>query len=164
MHLPGQDTKPWYKQFYPWMLIGLPLSSVIAGLTTVYIAHNGADSLVVDDYYKEGLAINEKREKEAQAAKLGVEANLGWNTQSLTINLPENINETAGLQLSFVHPTKQEKDFELALVRLPNGSYQGDLPTNLKGRWKLTLAPMSQSWRIKADIYMDETGTLTLKP
>ncbi|MDX2349593.1 MAG: FixH family protein, partial [Porticoccus sp.] len=44
------DTKPWYRQFWPWFLMALPGSVVIAGLTTVYIAFNGADTLVNDNY------------------------------------------------------------------------------------------------------------------
>ena len=56
--LPREDTLPWYRQFWPWFLICLPGSVVVAALTTMYIAHKGADDLVVDEYYKEGLAIN----------------------------------------------------------------------------------------------------------
>ena len=29
---------PWYRQFWPWFVIALPASAVIAGLTTVWIA------------------------------------------------------------------------------------------------------------------------------
>ena len=54
------DSQPWYRQFWPWFLIALPATVVVAGLTTWWIAAHKADSLVVDDYYKEGLAINRR--------------------------------------------------------------------------------------------------------
>ena len=41
------DTKPWYRQFWPWFLICLPASAVIASLYTVSLAFRTTDSLVV---------------------------------------------------------------------------------------------------------------------
>ena len=41
---------PWYKQFWPWFLILLPGTAVVATLYTVVIANQYADDLVVDDY------------------------------------------------------------------------------------------------------------------
>ncbi len=32
------DSKPWYKQFWPWFVISLPATAVVAGLITVVIA------------------------------------------------------------------------------------------------------------------------------
>ena len=58
------DSQPWYRQFWPWFLIALPATVVVAGLTTWWIAAHKADSLVVDDYYKEGLAINRQLRKQ----------------------------------------------------------------------------------------------------
>ena len=71
---PIADTKPWYRQFWPWFIIALPASAVIAGLTTVYIAFDEPDGLVVDDYYKEGLAINQTLARDQRAAQLGLSA------------------------------------------------------------------------------------------
>ena len=35
---PVTDTKPWYKQFWPWFLISLPGSVVIACMFTISLA------------------------------------------------------------------------------------------------------------------------------
>ena len=37
----NQTERPWYRQFYPWMLIALPASAVIAGLLSLRRAHPG---------------------------------------------------------------------------------------------------------------------------
>ena len=58
MSEPNPYGGPWYVHFWPWFIVALLGTTVVAGLTTVYIAASGADSLVVDDYYKEGKAIN----------------------------------------------------------------------------------------------------------
>ena len=69
-----EHIKPWYKQFWPWFIISLPASAVIAGLITVYIAFENADSLVADDYYKSGLAINNRIKQQQNAASKGLAA------------------------------------------------------------------------------------------
>jgi len=45
---PGHDL-PWYKQFWPWFIIALPASAVIAGFYTLWLAISNPDHLVVDD-------------------------------------------------------------------------------------------------------------------
>ena len=37
---------PWYRQFWPWFLIALPLTAVIGGLVTIVIAVRTSDTLV----------------------------------------------------------------------------------------------------------------------
>ena len=52
-----QVVRPWYKEFYVWMVIAGPLSAVLAcAVTAVYILQ-GPDAVVSEDYYKEGLAL-----------------------------------------------------------------------------------------------------------
>ena len=60
----GNTVTPWYKQFWPWVLIGLPTSVVIASVVTYFLAINGMDSVISKDYYKEGLAVNADLERD----------------------------------------------------------------------------------------------------
>ena len=53
--------RPWYRHGWVWFLAGIPASAIIAGSITIWIAVSTADSLVADDYYKEGLAIKAGR-------------------------------------------------------------------------------------------------------
>ena len=43
---PRSDSKPWYRQFWPWFLIVLPASSVVFSFATLYIAVSGADEVL----------------------------------------------------------------------------------------------------------------------
>ena len=50
-------VRPWYKEFYVWMVIGGPVSAMLAcAVTAVYILQ-GPDAVVSENYYKEGLAL-----------------------------------------------------------------------------------------------------------
>ena len=40
---------PWYRQFWPWFIIALPASAVIASLISLYLAITRPDYMVVED-------------------------------------------------------------------------------------------------------------------
>ena len=46
--IPAQ-VEPWYKQFWPWFIIALPASVVIASFFTLWLAISNPDYLVVDE-------------------------------------------------------------------------------------------------------------------
>ncbi len=52
-----QTEQPWYRQFYPWMLIALPASAVIAGFVTLYLALTNPDTLVRKDCVRDGATM-----------------------------------------------------------------------------------------------------------
>lgn len=45
---PGEGV-PWYKQFWPWFIIALPASVVVASFFTLWLAISNPDPLIVDD-------------------------------------------------------------------------------------------------------------------
>ena len=69
---------PWYRQAWPWFLISLPATAVVAGSFTFYLAARDWDGPVAQDYYKQGLAINEELSRSTKAKDLGVAANLSF--------------------------------------------------------------------------------------
>jgi len=70
---PPVQELPWYRQFWPWFIIALPASAVVAGFVTLWLALSNPDHLVVDD--QEYQRINSElkaqapdREKKKEAA------------------------------------------------------------------------------------------------
>lgn len=45
----AHDLRPWYREPWPWIIIGLVGSAVIASLITLWIAIANPDHLVIDD-------------------------------------------------------------------------------------------------------------------
>ena len=50
-------TRPWWKEFYVWLVIAGPLSAVVACVITAFYILQGPDALVSEDYYREGIAL-----------------------------------------------------------------------------------------------------------
>ncbi|RPI42555.1 MAG: hypothetical protein EHM59_17550, partial [Betaproteobacteria bacterium] len=52
--------KPWYREPWPWLLMAAPAAAVLAGAVTLALAIQSYDGLVAEDYYKQGLAVNQQ--------------------------------------------------------------------------------------------------------
>ncbi|MGD9021258.1 MAG: FixH family protein [Lysobacterales bacterium] len=61
-HPEKQDTKPWYRQFWPWFIIALPAAAVAAGLFTLWLAISNPDSLVISEQEYQQLRSSLKAE------------------------------------------------------------------------------------------------------
>ncbi len=157
-NLPGSDTEPWYRQFWPWFLILLPATVVVAALTTVVIANRGADDLVADDYYRDGLAINRQLERRQRAEELGLEARLiidGLRVEAV-IRGPV---EAETLELTLSHPLEADRDFTVSLRAVGGGHYLGQLERPVAQRWHWILAsPGETPWRLDGTLGEADTG------
>lgn len=151
MRRPREDTQPWYKQFWPWFLISLPLSVVIASIVTINLAIQSNDGLVSDDYYKEGLGIHKNADSSARAKALGIAGALNYDSDTGAIRmrfdsgLPPDVGT---LSLRAIHPTLPNQDQTVTLTPLGNNSYAGRLDPLGAAHWKLELMPADESWRI----------------
>ena len=72
--LPDSDMLPWYRYTWPWVLIAIPFAAVLFGILMIYMVTRYPDDLMVDNYYKEGMAINQSLAMDAAAQALNVEA------------------------------------------------------------------------------------------
>jgi hypothetical protein len=150
--LPSEDTEPWYRQFWPWFLILLPASVVVAGLTTLVLANRHADDLVVDEYYKDGLAINRKLEKQHRAEQQGIAARFEFSGSSVAVAVSGPV-VAPRLSLLLSHPLESDRDFRVELTRVAPGQYRGNLEQAVAARWHWTLElPASEGWRLDGSI------------
>ena len=153
--LPGSDDRPWFRQFWPWFLIALPGSVVIAAFTTLYIANKHSDDLVVDDYYKDGLAINQRLEKDQRAADLGLQAALEFTASEVRLQLNGPV-QNQELRLSLSHPLEADRDL-LVLGRYTAGGYSATLPQAVAPNWHWVLdAGEDSDWRLQGALTGDQ--------
>jgi hypothetical protein len=150
--------RPWYRQFWPWFLILLPATAVVGGITTLFIAMQEPDGLVVDDYYKAGLAINRVLQRRDEAQRLGVAATglVDPVTGDVVLDLAGGGIEGAALRLRLAHATRARHDQVLELKPLAGGRVIGQLSEPLRrGPWDLTLEPLDGRWRVTGRLLVD---------
>lgn len=163
------DTLPWYKQFWPWFVIALPMTAVIGGVATIFIAMGNPDALVVDDYYKAGLAINETLGREQLAADKGLSALVRHNPETRRVQLELNAAQAPDarleyLDLKLIHPTLDEMD-QLLRLRLENNNiYVSEISEVSAGSWHLIVTPPDGSWRLTGRLKMPQGGQARLTP
>ena len=164
------DPKPWFRQFWPWFLIALPATAVVAGITTLFIAMHDPDGLVADDYYKAGLAINRVLQKEHAAHRLGIEGDgrLDLTTGDLFLDLKGQFDIARGATLRLVHATRAHHDQSLEMKPVGAGRLAAQLRERLPpGSWTLSLEPADGAWRVTGRTLVDGNGgslALSVRP
>ena len=159
------DDKPWYKQFWPWFLICIPLSSLIVGSQVIRLATDGTNSLVVDDYYKEGKGINARLDKIENAIALNIETKLNVQYGSITLEFVNGAPKTGlALKLDFFHVTQESKDFSVLLTRDALGVYRNNEEFPIEGKWRLRLTPMDESWKVQKRISLPQSQAFDFTP
>jgi hypothetical protein len=153
--LPARPT-PWHREPWPWLLALGPVAVIIAGIFTTLLAFRGADGLIADDYYKQGLAINRVLERERRAAELQVHASLAYAPESGRMRV---LLRSAGplppaLRLRLAHPTRSGMDHVSVLRQSAPGLYEGTIDgmaggQTPAGRWHMVLE--GGDWRLAGD-------------
>jgi hypothetical protein len=148
------DAGPWYREPWPWLLMSGPAVVMVAGFATLYLAVTTEDGLVVDDYYRQGLAINATLAREERARVLGVSAILSLSPQrdGAQVRLIGRIGPQARLRLRLVHPTRVGRDQSVILVPRLAETYAAVLRPVDAGTWQVVIEDELAGWRL--------TGTL----
>jgi len=143
-----------------------PFIVVVAGFVTAYLAIVSNDGLVEDDYYKQGLAVNQQSARDNKALAQGIKAQvmLGGDGTQIRIFLLGNSGVVfpQEVYLRIIHPTRAGVDQKLFLRAEGNGIYTGKLSTPLAGRWHIVLEDEQNQWRLTGDWLMAKNGTLDL--
>ncbi len=161
------NPPPWYKQFWPWFLIALPGSVVVASMFTIKIAVDSDDGLVSKDYYKEGKAIHMDASARQKARDLGIVANIEFAQAEriIRVNIDTDSLEAIGaLQLALRHPTRADKDSLLDLQPVGPKTYQAAMPDlSSTAGWNVELIATDANWELRGRANLDSDQLLTLQ-
>lgn len=161
-----KNDKPWYKHSTAWLLFMGPIIVVFAAIYTAWLAFNMDDGMVVDDYYQEGKAINQRltRDNTASAAQLQATLVLGQNQKTVRVILqnPQNIAVGDHLILRLQHPTQSAADIVLPLQPLAPNTYEGKANALLDDRWYVSIE--EAHWRLTGEWKITPDSSIVLKP
>lgn len=171
------DTRPWHQQFWPWFLITLPAVVVMACFYTVYLALHNPLSIVKEDYYKEGLAINQNQQLYRHAQALNIAARCLFaheKVQCEFVSGGERLGDKP-LKLQFMHPVNSDKDFDVSLHLLRDTVdgrdifYVSDLlppaqreNLSLEKRWYIYLESVGGDWALQTESAVQENIVIAL--
>lgn len=159
------ETRPWFREPMVWLVIALPLSAVVMGISMYYLAWKTRDGLVVDDYYQKGKEINQLLERDRRAADLGLNGRLALDAVTQTVQVEITSTKAAlpsKIGLRWLHGTRAGFDHTQELAMQSSGHYRAALPVLPPGHWYVQVE--AQDWRLQGSLHAPGEFRLDLKP
>ncbi|TDK24967.1 nitrogen fixation protein FixH [Luteimonas aestuarii] len=155
-----QENKPFWKVPMMWLVIGLPLASVVAGLSLLAIAiRSGGADVVRDDVQRVSQIQTADLGADGRARELRLSAVLRADDGVLQV-IPATGDFDAGatLRLVLAHPTRAIEDIE---VELPpaDGGWQVRYALDDSHDWLVELASAEGGWRLRGRLPRQQHAT-----
>jgi len=156
--------RPWYKEPMVWLVIAIPLSSVIYGTFFLIVSITSFDGMVVDDYYKVGKQINRELKRDKAAIAHGLSAQISVKAGQVTVFIAanESYSPPPALEIDFIYSTRAGQDKTIFVDQTQPGIYKGTTPELEVGRWNVQIA--SDDWRLMGSMWAPEEHTVMIKP
>lgn len=189
--LPDQEPfTPWYREPWAWYIVSIVLVTFAWGGFQLYTAFSHQDSVVIDDYYRNGKTINQDLTRMENARMAAIEGVLTIDELIGEVRVtmegrPEQWPQQ--LKLSFLSPVFREQDRVIALNRSratpsagsPHAAptarssiYVGQLDSLISGRYYLQLETFDElipevgyktGWKITLEARVSPGVPVTLK-
>jgi hypothetical protein len=160
-----QDSGPWYREPWPWILMSGPFVVVIAAFASAWIALSTSDGLVADDYYKQGLSVGETIARSDRAAELGLSARMKLTVEGATVSLAASANGQfslpAAIRVTLSHPTRAGLD-QAVVLPLQGTVYGGKLRLPAAGHWLILIEDDVKSWRLMGSVVLPAAGDIVI--
>jgi len=155
---------PWYREKLVWLIIAIPASSIIFGIFMLTMAINGKDTLIRDDYYKDGLMINQEIERDLKAHQLGLTAELILDGTQVTVRLSSNqvLGSSELIKLQLLHPTLADNDIELMMIN-DGDHFRANIEKPINGRRYVQLSNQNDEWRLKGESWFPSDQPVKLE-
>ncbi len=156
---------PWYRQPWFWFLTIFPLAAIMWGVTTLVVSANLDNSMVSDDYSKEGRGINMAIARDQKAADMKVAGSLELvgRKARLTLTTRDGHADFPYVILNLYHPTLDDRDRVVQFQRLAPGEYSGNLLEDLDGRWYYDIQGPDNDWRVKGEIWLPSESAIAIE-
>jgi len=162
----NEVVKPWYRQPWLWFLILFPAMSIGYCAVAITLALTTENSMVTDDYSKEGLGINQDIERDMRAASMGIEAEVSSDDRQVTVKLASSADTSdyPYLVLQLFHPTLSDRDAVVQLQPKGDGVFQGMAHSDISGRWYVDVRGPDNDWRLKGEVRFPAESAQSVKP
>lgn len=157
------DIRPWYREPWPWLIMSGPALVVVAGCYTLWLAIASSDGLVADDYYKQGLAINQTLTRERAAIAANYEARVMFASGGEQVRILLSGRDVPRvLVMRLMHPTRAGLDYATRLEAAGAGVYDGPLALPARGRWRVSIEDEQATWRLTGEFHAPADAPIVL--
>lgn len=181
---------PWYREPWAWYVMGILMITFAWGGFQIYTALTHQDSVVIDDYYKNGKTINQDMTRIRNARTMTIEGILTIDelTGEAIVKMQGSPNSwPQQLKLNFLSPVFKDRDKTIMLTRSfgtdhnsvvgttqseQNPIYVGQLEMPIAGRYYLQLETLNElipktsyenGWKITLEAIVSPKTRITLK-
>ncbi|MFA5678128.1 MAG: FixH family protein, partial [Pseudomonas sp.] len=133
--------------------------AVVIGMGLLYVSLLNPDSMVRDNYYKEGRAINMHLGRDHLARELELQAQFSIDelTGDVALQLDGKLEQLpSSLLLEIMSPTHAERDRSVQLRQISANHYAGQMPSSIQGRHYIDLSdptrPGEDGWRLTGEV------------
>lgn len=145
--------RPWYLTGIWPLVLGIPALTVVAGLTTFWLANHRPDPLIESPLRPDIAAMHADPAPDAAATRAGMRGSLAITGGRLRIDLGTgSITAPATVDVVIAHAAKETYDQKATVELTSPGVYEAAAPVLGDGPWYVEVAPRDRSWRL--------TGTL----
>src|SRR5438067_5381595 len=158
MHVSPSSVKaaheaPWYSHRWPWFLMLGPASAMVVCGVAAWLALGHPDAMVVDDYYKQGKAINQDLRRDRVASSMGLALHARYAGGRLGGHLIGRIESfgkplAAPFTIHLAHPTLPQRDLALLIQPDANGGFSVPLPALEQTHWQVVVEGRQRDWRL----------------
>ena len=138
---------PWYTHRWPWLLMLGPATVLAGGGYVAWLAAGHPDALVVDDYYKQGKAINQDLRRDRAATALGLSLRAEYDPRAGTL-AGRLAGQAAPFTIYLAHPTLPRRDLRVFVKPAPDGSFSVALPDLERTHWQVVVEGALRDWRL----------------
>jgi len=146
-----EDATPWYRHRWPWFLMIGPVAVVIGTGISAYLGSQTPVAMVVDDYYRQGKAINQDLRRDRVATNLALRFDARYDSAAGRL-VGRLEGGGAPLALPFhirlAHPTQPHKDLVLEAVPNGEGRFSTALPALEATHWQVVVEGAARDWRL----------------
>lgn len=160
-----EHIAPWYKQPWFWFLLIFPGAAIIWCISMITVSLNIDNSMVTDDYAKEGRGIAMEMARDEAANNMGLSASLEFSERAAVLSMEASKGQVnyPYLVLNLFHPTLSEQDRTIQFRPVnDDGRYRATLNQPIEGRWYFDLRGPDNDWRLKGETRLPMTDTLVL--
>lgn len=149
-----------------WLVIALPLSSVVAGITTLVIAARAGSADAVIDPVRRTAQIQEHdlaADRRTTAFGLAAQLTRSGSGDGIVVRIQGALPPAEALTLTLAHPLAGSMDRRIQLRRDGDRRYVSTQAVSADHDWNMQLAPADGNWRLVGRLIQDHDA-LELHP